>query len=96
MTYTKNSDEAVQELEASLAMRCPQGRARSLALTKLDECAMWALRAVSEGGGEPALTVTAYFIAHPEHESQTVYRGWVPINNCPWCGRQIRKKVVKR
>lgn len=52
MTYTKNSDEAVQELEASLAMRCPQGRARSLALTKLDECAMWALRAVSEGGGE--------------------------------------------
>lgn len=41
----------VQELEASLAMRCPQGRARSLALTKLDECAMWALRAVSEGDG---------------------------------------------
>lgn len=44
---------------------------------------------VSEVDGEPALTVTAYFIAHPEHESKMVYRGWVPINNCPWCGREL-------
>lgn len=40
--------------------------------------------------GEPALTMTAYVIAHPEYDSQTVYRGWVPINNCPWCGCELR------
>lgn len=40
--------------------------------------------------GEPALTMTAYFVANPERESGTVYRGWVPINNCPFCGRDLR------
>ncbi len=40
--------------------------------------------------GEPTFTMTAYVIAHPEYEAQTVYRGWVPINNCPWCGEPLR------
>lgn len=45
---------------------------------------------VERRDGEPALGMTAYFIAHQEHESETVYHGWVPINNCPWCGEPLR------
>lgn len=44
---------------------------------------------VDEIDGEHALTVTAYFVSVPERESGTVYRGWVPIKNCPWCGREL-------
>lgn len=44
---------------------------------------------VDEIDGEPALMITAYFVSNPEHESGTVYRGWVPINNCPWCGAEL-------
>ena len=44
---------------------------------------------VERTDGEPVLAVTAYFVSDPHHESGTVYRGWVPINNCPWCGEAL-------
>lgn len=38
------------DLLASIEGKCPQSRSRSLAITKLEECVMWAVRAISTGG----------------------------------------------
>lgn len=37
-------------LEAAIAINCRPGREKSLALTKLEECAMWANKAIAVHG----------------------------------------------
>ena len=39
------------DLLASIEGKCPQSRERSLAVTKLEECVMWAVKSIA-GGGE--------------------------------------------
>lgn len=38
------------DLLASIEGKCPPGRERSLAVTKLEECVMWAVKAIAVGG----------------------------------------------
>lgn len=50
---TEKSDEirdAAEDLEAIIAMRCAPSREKSLAMTKLEECAMWANKALALHG----------------------------------------------
>ena len=42
--------EAAADLEAVIALRCPPSREKSLAMTKLEECAMWANKALALHG----------------------------------------------
>lgn len=41
---------ACEELEATIALRCPPSREKSLAMAKLEECAMWANKAIAVNG----------------------------------------------
>lgn len=43
--------ESAENLEASIALRCEPSREKSLALTKLEECVMWANKAIAVHGG---------------------------------------------
>lgn len=38
------------DLLASIEGKCPPSRERSLAVTKLEECVMWAVKSISNGG----------------------------------------------
>ena len=40
------------DLLASIEGKCPPSRERSLAVTKLEECVMWAVKSIATGGGE--------------------------------------------
>ena len=42
---------AASDLLASIEGKCPPSRARSLAITKLEECVMWAVRSIARGSG---------------------------------------------
>lgn len=41
---------AAEELEGIIALRCKPSREKSLAMTKLEECAMWANKALALHG----------------------------------------------
>ena len=41
---------AAEELEGIIAMRCQPSREKSLAMTKLEECVMWANKAIAVHG----------------------------------------------
>ena len=41
---------AAEDLEAAIALRCAPSREKSLAMTKLEECAMWANKALALHG----------------------------------------------
>ena len=48
--------ETAEEMEAVIALSCPPSRERSLAMTKLEECCMWAVKSLAVHGaseGEP-------------------------------------------
>ena len=42
--------ECAGELEATIALRCKPSREKSLAMTKLEECVMWANKALALHG----------------------------------------------
>ena len=42
--------DAAEELEAHIALHCTPSREKSLALTKLEECVMWANKALAIHG----------------------------------------------
>lgn len=42
--------DSAEELEATIAMWCVPSREKSLALTKLEECVMWANKAIALHG----------------------------------------------
>lgn len=44
--------EAAKGLARAIAGRCPDSREKSLAMTKLEECAMWANASIARNGGE--------------------------------------------
>lgn len=39
--------DAAEELEATIAVRCKPSREKSLAMTKLEECVMWANKSLA-------------------------------------------------
>jgi hypothetical protein len=47
---------AAEDLEAIIGLRCVSSRSKSIAMTKLEECVMWANKAIALHGvweGEP-------------------------------------------
>ena len=42
--------EFAGDLEATIALRCKPSREKSLAMTKLEECVMWAVKALALHG----------------------------------------------
>lgn len=49
--YSESIREVAEELEAVIALRCKPSREKSLAMTKLEECVMWANKALAIHGG---------------------------------------------
>ena len=43
---------AAKALARVIAGRCPDSREKSLAMTKLEECSMWANASIARNGGE--------------------------------------------
>jgi len=46
--------------------------------------------------GNPKLTTTSLLTLEPGSEEynsegafRTIYKGWVPVNYCPWCGARL-------
>jgi len=42
--------DSAEDLEANIALYCVPGREKSLAMTKLEECVMWANKSIAKHG----------------------------------------------
>ena len=49
--YSESIRDAAENLEGIIALRCKPSREKSLAMTKLEECVMWANKALAIHGG---------------------------------------------
>lgn len=52
IAYIEDVREIGKRLAAVIAESCPSGRMRSVAATKLEECVMWAVKAIVVEGAE--------------------------------------------